>query len=79
MKALYFIINDFTSPHSAQEILHLNSYIFLHDTGGSHMLIFATSLRMCPGHASCMLVGGRPTPAPQGLSDDCLAREDGAP
>lgn len=79
MKVLYFITNDFIGPNPAQEIAHLNSYIFLHDTGGSHMRIFATSLRMCPGHASWVLVGGQRTPEPQGLSDECLAREDGAP
>lgn len=79
MKVLYFITNDLSGPNSAQEILHLNFYSFLHDTGVSHMHIFATSLCTRPGHASCVLVGGRPTPEPQSLSDECLVREDGAP
>lgn len=66
MKALYFISNNVIGPSSAQGMLHFNSHVFLHDTGGSRLYSAATSLRMRPGQEG-VFSGALPTSELQGL------------
>lgn len=55
MKVPYFVINNLMGPNSAQEMLHLNSCIILHDAGSPHAHLCACVL----GREACF-----PEPGP---------------